>query len=158
MTNNLIRPTQNRLQTFPWTVKSVAAADAAAISATKPNNSIGIEAVLPANFYACQGLFIKLVFVHDGTAPGRNVVGVTVQSDQTSTPIWTRTASVAGNTPTTMTYNGVAGSIVTSFAMDCSALRYSPGRNVVFVNFNSNISGTIKMFKLDFYYQVLGIR
>lgn len=139
-------------QRFPYSFKTVSVADRFAIDFTTFNSlsnihMIGMEIINPKDFYACEGLYAHLRFVHDGTAAGRTVNAVYV-TDSTTAPTWVR--SVAAN----YTVSG----LTTDVRIDVTALKNTTGANIVLFNFDNTISGTIKIMKLDMLYQVVGIR
>lgn len=144
--------TTTKLQRFPYSFKTVSVADKFCIDFQSFNgvaniHMIGLEIIQPKDFYACEGLYAHLRFVHDGTAAGRNITSVYV-TDDTVAPTWVR--SVASN------YSG--SSLTVDARIDVTALKNTSGRNIVLFNFDATISGTIKILKLDMLYQVIGIR
>lgn len=140
-----------KAQRFPYSFKTVAEADKFVIDFQTFNSQtvhmIGLEIILPRDFYACEGLYTHIRFLHDGTAIGRNLVGVTV-TDDIFTPTWVRNLSTTVN----------ASGLTLDAKLDVTALKNTSGRNIVLFNFDAAISGTIKIMKLDMLYQVVGIR
>lgn len=135
-------------QRFPYSFKTVAVKDTAATDLTSITgigsvHAIGLEVILPKDFYACEGLYAHLRF--SGTSA--SITNVYVLDDAV-TPTWIRTVPC----------NYAAVSSVVDARIDVTALKNTSGRNIVFFNFNAAISGTIKIFKVDMLYQVVGIR
>jgi hypothetical protein len=140
--------TTTKEQRFPYSFKTVAVRDTAATDLTSfggVNNlhMIGLEVILPKDFYACEGLYAHLRF--SGTSA--NVTSVYVFDDSVA-PTWIRSV------PTSY----AAVSSVVDVRIDVTALKNTSGRNIVMFNFDAAISGTIKILKVDMLYQVIGIR
>lgn len=138
----------SKLPIFPYSFKTAGVADLGAIGGGVGGKQIGIELVNPSNFYSCESLYAHFVFLHDGTQAGRNITSVAVQSDATSAPSFSRP----------LTLNALATALKVDVGINLTSLRNTTGRNVVMFTFDGQVSGTIKLLKLDMMYQVEGIR
>lgn len=134
-------------QAFPYSFKTVATGDQGAIGYGTGVNSIGFEMINPRDFHSCQQLYAHFRFVHDGTQAGRNITSVYV-TDATIAPTFTKT----------LTATWTAASLTVDARIDLSPIRNEFGTNIVFFVFDGQVSGTIKIIKLDMLYQVIGIR
>lgn len=136
-----------KLQTFPYSFKTVATGDTGAIGYGSGINKIGFEMINPRDFYSCQQLYAHFRFVHDGTQAGRNITSIYVTDD-----------TIAPTVTNTLTATFTAASLTVDVKVDLSTIRNEFGENIVFFVFDGQISGTIKIIKLDMLYQVIGIR
>lgn len=134
-------------QIFPYSFKTVATGDQGAIGYGVSGNQIGFEMINPRDFHSCQQLYAHFRFLHDGTQAGRNVTSIYV-TDATIAPTFTKT----------FTGTWTASGLTVDVKVDLSPIRNEFGENIVFFVFDGQISGTIKIVKLDMLYQVIGIR
>lgn len=131
-----------RVQTFPYTLRTVACADTAA-STLFASNAIGLELVNPVDLYAVKSLAFHAKFTHTGT--DQAIIQIQVQDGN-------------GNIIKSMDVSTVVTGHVVEISRDISHMINPTGRNIVYVVFADVATVTINIFKVDMLYQVKGIR
>lgn len=137
-----------KTQTFPYSFKTVSVGDKIASGYGVGIDRIGMQIILPKDFYSCQQLYAHFRYTHDGSQVGRNITSVYVTDNTIGATV----------TKTITTSYAADGTLTVDAKIDLTSIRNEFGDNIVFFVFDGRILGTIKVFKLDMLYQVIGVR